>query len=142
MSINIRDANEVNLLTGATLTAGADTTGTAVALYADATAVTFVLSILTTGTTNSSVEIEVSYDNSTYRSLGTFDVITSPTHNATTRYLDLFIPGAPGTPTTPPVSGAIWVRAHVITGGSAVLTGSTLRPRIAGYGRNDPTRMA
>ncbi len=142
MSITIRDANEVNLLAGATLTAAATTNGTAVALHADATNVTFVLTLALSGTSDSAVEIEYSYDNATFRSLGTFDTITAPTHNLAVRYLDLFIPGAPGLPNTPPVSGAIYVRAAVVTGASAVLTGSTLRARICGYGRNDPNRKA
>lgn len=146
MSINIRDANEVNLFTGATLNAAGTTDGGAVELDADATNVTFVLTSATAGGTSPTldVELQVSSDNfvNDIRSLGAFTQVTTAPD---TRYFDAFIPGVPGEPGDPQLlQGARWVRAaNVELGGTSPdFTGSTLFPRIAGYGRNDPDRTA
>lgn len=140
MSIGIRDANEVDLLavSGIALTAanGGDL-GAATALEADATDVTFVLTLATSGTTTSTVEIQVASNaafDEDVRTLGTFDTIDAATDNGEVRYMDLKIPGYP--------APARYVAAFVTTGASAVLTGSTLYARQGGYGLNSPTRTA
>jgi hypothetical protein len=147
MTIGIRDANEVNLLaaSGIALTAGnGGDAGAWTALDADGTMVTFVLTLALSGTTTSTVEIQVSSDaDGDVRTLGTFDSIDAATDNAEVRYLDAFIPGYPGEVGGGPAGtsrinagGARYVRAFVTTGASAVLTGSTLYARQGGYGLN------
>jgi hypothetical protein len=153
MTIGIRDANEVNLLaaSGIALTAGnGGDAGAWTALDADATDVTFVLTLNTSGTTTSTIEMQVSSDaDGDVRSLGTFDVIDAATDDAEVRYLDAFIPGYPGEVGGGPAGtsrinagGARYVRAFVTTGASAVLTGSTLYTRIAKFNANLSTRTA
>lgn len=147
-SINIRDANEVDLLDGMTLTA--NDTGTSVELDADATEVTFVLDITAAGTiTEGTIYLEVSSDNfaTDTRGLGAFLPI-SEADNATTRNLNLFIPGYPGVGSGQVTGqlnegGARWVRAQLILAGTSPdLTGSTMFTRIAKFGYNDPTLSA
>jgi hypothetical protein len=145
MSILIRDANEVNLLaaSGIALTAGnGGDTGAWTALDADGQLVTFVLTLATSGTTVSTIEVQVSSDaDGDVRSLGQFDMIDAATADGTVRYFTTFIPGYPGevgggASSQLNAGGARYVRLFVTTGASAVLTGSTCYARIAHFGAN------
>jgi hypothetical protein len=140
MSIGIRDANEVNLLaaSGIALTAAnSGDLGAPTLLEADATDVTFVLTLNTSGTTLASIDIQVASNadfDEGVRTIGSFGPIDAATADGEVRYLDATVPGYP-------LPGR-YVAAFVTTGASAVLTGSTLYARVKGYGLNSPTRSS